>query len=168
MRQDYIEPEYIDGVYDKDGNQLIRPMNDTEKRFLNSFYEEVIGANFIHDSELSSLSKELKTLKKLENLTEDQEDELMRLQLEYYALADEVLLYPDSEDQKKLYGENNARNRCVYNRSKSIGILDELNEAIYDDHIVRNVYNNPEAAEQLLMNKIEPKLKTILRKKKKP
>lgn len=166
MRQDYIEPDYINGVYNREGERVIRPLNNEERKFLNAFYEEVIGANFKHDRELRSLHNELKILKSKKQLTEAEEVELLRLQLEYFARADEVLLYSDHEDQKKLYGENNSRNRCLYNRTKSIGILDELNDCTYDE-FHRNVYNHKDAADELLMNKIEPKLKTILRKKKK-
>lgn len=166
MRQDYIEPDYINGVYDKDGNQVIRSLNHTEKEFLNKFYEETVGANFIHDSDLKEINKRIKDYKRRDHLTEEESFDLMQLQMEYYAKADEVLLYPDHEDQKKLYGENNARNRCLYNRSKSIGILDELNDATYDE-FHKNIYNNPENAEKLLINNISKKPKTILRKKSK-
>ena len=166
MRQDYIETDYINGVKNKDGELVIRPLNEEEKTFLNSFYEEVIGANFMHDDILKELHKELKILKSKKELTVEEEAELMKLQLDYYARADDVLLYPESCDQKKLYGENNARNRCLYNRTKTAGILDELNDGTYDE-FHNNIYNDPNTAENLLINTIEPKLKTILRKKKK-
>ena len=166
MRQDYIEPDYVNGTFNSDGEMVIRPLNNEEKTFLNAFYEEVIGANFLHDCSLRKLHSQMKPLKAKDHLDEDEADMLKTLQKEYYERADEVLLYSDQEDQKKLYGENNARNRCIFNRTKSMGILDELNDATYDE-FHRNVYNNKDAADILLMNAIEPKLKTILRKKKK-
>ena len=169
MRQDYIEACYVNGTFDKDGAMVIRPLNHEEKTFLNSFYEEVVGANFNHDTilrELHSAMKPLKAKKKLGKLDSWDEDDLSRLQIEYYMRADEVLLYPGKEDQKKLYGENNARNRCLFNRTKSIGVLDELNNSTYDE-IHKKIYNNKDVADKLLINSIEPKIKTILRKKKK-
>lgn len=165
MRQDYIEPDYVNGTFNRDGEMVIRPLNTEEKKFLNAFYEEVIGSNFIHDNVLKKLHLEMMELKRKEILTEEESETLSRLQLEYYARADDVLLYPDHEDQKKLYGENNARNRCLYNRTKSIGILDELNDCTYDE-FHRNVYGDPDSAEELIINTIEPRTKTILRKKK--
>ena len=34
-RQDYMDTEYVNGVYDKEGNQLIRPLDEKEKeRFI--------------------------------------------------------------------------------------------------------------------------------------
>ena len=167
MRQDYIEPDYVNGTFNKDGEMVIRPLNEEEKTFLNSFYEEVIGANFMHDDLLKELHSALKVLKNKPQLTNEEPEDVERLQSEYYARADEVLLYPDACDQKKLYGENNSRNRCLYNRTKTAGILDELNDSTYDE-IHQNVYNNPEVGENIMINAIEPRLKTILRKKKKP
>lgn len=166
MRQDYIEPDYINGVYDANGNQVIRPLNDEEKTFLNSFYEEVIGANFMHNPKLKELHTKMKELKNKKTLNTDEKIELKGYQDEYYRIADEVLLYSDPDDQKKLYGENNARNRCIFNRIKSVDMLDELNDETYDE-IHRNMYNNPEIADRLLINKTEPVVKTILKKKKK-
>ena len=167
MRQDYIEPDYVNGVLDKDGNQVIRPLNKPEKDFLNAFYEEVIGANFMHDEILKELHKAMKPLKAKTTLTVQETDDLMRLQIEYYMRADEVLLISDPEEQKKIYGENNARNRCVYNRSKSIGILDALNDETYDE-FHKNAYNRHDSGENMIINLVEPRMKkTILRKKKK-
>lgn len=166
MRQDYIETDYINGAYDSKGRRVIRPLNEEEKEFLNSFYEEVVNANFMHDKQLRKIHNQIKELKNRDDLTTQEESKLETLQSEYYKRADEVLLYTDHEDQKKLYGENNARNRCLYNRTKSIGILDELNDGTYDEYH-KNIYSNPEAADKLLINKVESKLKTILRKKKK-
>lgn len=167
MRQDYIEPDYVNGTFNAAGEMVIRPLDAEEKTFLNSFYEEVVGANFQHSPELKSLYNKMKPLKKKKTLTDEEQNELMQLQLEYYAKADEVLLYSDGEDQKKIYGENNARNRCVYNRSKSMGILDELNNETYDE-FHKNAYNTRDAGEEMMINLIEPRVKkTILKKKKK-
>lgn len=165
MRQDYIEPDYVNGVRNANGEMVIRPLNDEEKKFLNSYYEEVIGANFLYDKELKDLYEEMKPLKKKKVLTSDEKSLLDNLQDKYHKRADEVLLYSDHEDQKKLYGENNARNRCLFNRTKSMGILDELNDSTYDE-FHRNLYNNPETADKILINTIEPATKTILRKRK--
>ena len=166
MRQDYIEPDYVNGVKGSDGEIVIRPLNEEEKDFLNSYYEEVIGANFLHDPELKRLNASLKPFKKRTELTPTEKREYKKLQKAYHKRANEVLLFPDHEDQKKLYGENNARNRCLFNRTKSIGILDELNDSTYDE-FHKNLYNNPEVADKILLNTIEPAVKTILRKKKK-
>lgn len=165
MRQDYIETEYINGVFDKDGNQVIRSLNCDEKDFLNKYYEEAVGANFLYDSELKSINQELRKLKSKRDLSKGELLELDKLQLEYYARADEVLLYPEHADQKKLYGENNTRNRCLFNRTKAVGILDELNDNVWDE-IHEQLYSDPRTGENIMINKVEKKLKNVLRKKK--
>lgn len=39
-----IETEYIDGVRDQDGNEVMRPLTREEKEFLNKFYKETVNA----------------------------------------------------------------------------------------------------------------------------
>lgn len=48
-RRDYIEPEYINGVFDGEGRQVIRPLTADEKEWLNKFYEETIVTSFNKD-----------------------------------------------------------------------------------------------------------------------
>lgn len=165
MRQEYMEVDYVDGVRNKDGELVIRALNDEERDFLNKFNEEVVGANFIHDSQLRGIYEKQKVFRNKDELTEDDEREIIRLQLEYCARADEALLYPNHEDQKKLYGENNARNRCLINRSKATGSLSELNDSTYDE-FHENVYNITDAADMLLINKIEKKEKKRRKRRK--
>ena len=160
VRQDYIETDYINGVYDKHGNQVIRALNDDELEFMNKFYEEAIGANFQHDTALRKLNKEIRRLKK-----EDPDSpELPDLQRRYNERAEEVLLYPDKEDQKKIYGENNSRNRCLYNKSKMLGALDVLDDEVYN-HLHNNIYNNPSATDDILINTIDKSFKKGKKKK---
>lgn len=56
-RKDYIEPDYVNGLYDNEGNELIRPLTEDEKAWLNQFYEETVVTNFYHDSDLKKLNK---------------------------------------------------------------------------------------------------------------
>lgn len=57
-RKDFIEVDYINGVYDKNGKQVIRPMTEAEKKWLNDFYEETVVTNFLHHPELRRLNQE--------------------------------------------------------------------------------------------------------------
>jgi len=173
-----MDTEYINGVYDDEGNELIRPLNYEEKTFLNTFYEEVVGANFIHDAELRRFKREMEKIKEKEELTDQDAQQLMHLQLMYCQRADEVLIYTDQEDQNALYGENNARNRCIFNIHKTTGFMEELSEESFDE-IHANVYSDPENSERLILSrarldgiiipekerKVNEKPKTKLRKK---
>lgn len=151
MRSDYIESDYINGVYDEKGNQVIRPLTDEEKQFLNDFYEETVNANFLHDTELRDIHKKVKELGQVKNPTQEQLEEFDYLNLLYQKRSDEALIYSNHKDQKKLYGENNARNRCAYNRAKASGMLRYIHEEYmnepepdyYDEGSQKNIYIDP-------------------------
>ena len=165
MRQDYIEPDYINGVRNEDGEMVIRPLTHKEKKFLNDYYEETINANFVHDEELKELSKRIKVLKKLENPTKDEIEEHDYLQMLYFERADEVLLYENDCEQKKIYGENNARNRCLYNRTKASGGLIPFNTDEYDEEIENSMYYDPETGRNIYIDPIEYQRKQALKKR---
>ena len=44
-RQDYMDTSYVNGVKDKDGNTVIRGLNEEEKKFLSQFYKEWLNAD---------------------------------------------------------------------------------------------------------------------------
>lgn len=56
-RKDYIELDYLDGAFDKDGKQVIRALNREEQDWLKRFYEEEVNANFQYSTELKNLNK---------------------------------------------------------------------------------------------------------------
>lgn len=141
-RQDYMEPDYINGVKNDDGDLVIRPLNEEEKEFLNKFYEETVNANFLHSDELRDIHNQIKELEQIENPTEEDLEQHMYLRFLYEQQADDSLLYSGEKQQKKIYGENNARNRDLYNRAKASNILTELNNETYDE--CQNEYINYE------------------------
>lgn len=162
-RFDFIEADYINGVYDDDGNCLIRPCTEEEKRFLNDFYAETVITNFYHHPELRKLHNKkkalvnndpnIKKLKKQSKVTKDKEEnrrlkELVKevksqlkekhketideIDKEIEKIRKKVLLYPNKEDHKQFYHENNKRNRCVFNRSKTNFTIDYYDPEDYD------------------------------------
>jgi hypothetical protein len=159
MRADYIEPDYVNGVRNENGEMVIRPLNAEEKKFLNQFYEEVIGANFLHSPEMKEVKARMKEIEGLTNPTDEELDEFMHLQAEYFKLADDILFYTKDKDQKKIYGENNARNRCIYNRSKASGGLLSLNPEIYDEDEDSSPYYDPETGEYTYLDETDRKRK---------
>lgn len=44
-RRYFIDTDYIDGVYNEDGTQAMRGLNDEEKAWLNQFYKEDVCAS---------------------------------------------------------------------------------------------------------------------------
>ncbi len=173
-RKDYIEPDYINGVYDKDGNQVIRPMTEKEKAWLNQYYEETIVTNFYHDKELKNLNqlkksiiedetvkwlmdvvkvlkkdnnpdkKRIRELKEIIKLTKKQNEELYAddlylIEEELKKARKEKLLYPDKEDHKQFYTENNARNNCIFNKSRITNRLIHLDIEDYDNLLLDKI-----------------------------
>lgn len=61
-REDYIEPDYVDGIRDSKGNLVIRALNENEKEFLNKFYAETIVTDFLYHPELKRLNNKKKML----------------------------------------------------------------------------------------------------------
>jgi hypothetical protein len=61
-REDYIEPDYVNGVRDESGKMVIRPLTNEEKEFLNDFYAETIITDFLHDPDLKILWNKKKSL----------------------------------------------------------------------------------------------------------
>lgn len=97
-RQDYMDVEYVDGVYDKHGNQVIRKLTDDEKDFLAQFYKERLNAD--------------------------------RSNSEHYHT---------DEEWKEIYKENNARNRCLLNKTKKMGTLDSFDVKTSDKRFVKEI-----------------------------
>lgn len=164
-----MDTEYINGVRNEDGELVMRPLTDEEKEFLNKFYQETVNANFLHDPELKSLHNKIKEVQQLDNPTEEDFERLDYLNLLYLEKAEEALLYSGEKDQKRIYGENNARNRCLYNRSKSSGSLSHIEDTQYNDEDESNsIYVCKDSGKNILKDKIELKKekKYILRKKK--
>lgn len=154
-RKEYIEPLYINGVVNEEGEVVIRALNEDEKAFINQYYEETVVTNFLHDPELKRLNQirksiieddgikrmkeqltdlkkssdksakeRIRELSEIIRLTKKQNeeiycDELRKIESQMKRRRKEVLLYPDKEDHKIFYNENNARNSCILNRSKS-------------------------------------------------
>lgn len=154
-REDYIEPEYINGVRDSEGKLVIRPLTESEKKFLNDFYSETIVTDFLHHPELRQLNdkkrnlintseivnlrkeinilkqdskknkEEIDRLKEIIEITKDQNMEVCRDKLDVIenrmkVLREQTLLYPDKEDHKVFYNDNNSRNNCLLNKLKSM------------------------------------------------
>ena len=69
QRHEFIETSYISGVYNQDGSQVIRPLNDSEKDWLNNYYKEFVHGTFNTDAESTRMFKKTRTLtKKKENV----------------------------------------------------------------------------------------------------
>jgi hypothetical protein len=200
-RKDYIEPEYINGVFGEDGKQVIRALTPEEKEWLNKYYEETVVTNFYHDPDLKKLNrhkksiivddtvrtmqdqvkelqkdketnkKRIRELKEIIRLTKKQNEETYSEALEdveeaLQELREQVLLYPDKEDHKEFYNHNNARNNCIFNKTRIMGKLTDLNIEEYDAYVANTIKDLdteflPDENEEINFDKVEEILEEV-------
>ena len=144
-RNNVIEAQYIDGVFNKKGELVIRPCTEEEKEWLNQFYEETVVTNFLHGKGMREKSREIKSIihcdeykkylelekaeknpkkkseyaemKKLirKQNLEIHSEEINTLKEELQDLREKYLMFSNPEDHKKFYRENNKRNNDLMN-----------------------------------------------------
>ena len=61
-RKDFIEVDYINGLYDENGKEIMRPLTEEEKSWLNKFYSETLITDFLYDNKIRRLHKLKKDL----------------------------------------------------------------------------------------------------------
>lgn len=137
LRHDQIETSYIHGVKDENGKVVIRPLNKDEKKFLNKFYKETVHCNLSND-EIKDLNKKIKALKRQYKDqfkdTGKYPSEVIKLEKKVETLRKKMdLFYTNKEDVNKIYSEQNAANRCIFNKSKTEGLLSGLDMTQYDE-----------------------------------
>ena len=106
--------------------------------------------NIIEDKTVQKLKKELKTLKsekaekkkikeqqEIIKLTKQQNEETYKqeledIEIELQELREDILLYPDREDHKQFYNDNNRRNSCLYNMAKKTYKLLSIDSEEYE------------------------------------
>ena len=129
--------------------------------------------------------KQIKDLKEIIKITKKQNeetyaDELYEIEKELQELRDEHLLYPDKEDHKQFYNANNARNSCIFNRSRMMNKLFDLDADEFESFMANKAQNEDteeslifglereqyEEAEERIEN-IMDEVKTYIKKKSK-
>jgi hypothetical protein len=63
-RKHLIETSYINGIYNDNGEKVIRALTVDEKDFLNSYYKEFVHGTFVTDEESTRLFKHARKLTK--------------------------------------------------------------------------------------------------------
>ena len=71
-----------------------------------------------------------------EQNTEKHASALRKIEIEMQKVRDMVLLYPNKEDHKQFYNENNKRNVCMYTDAKKKGTLLEFDSDAYDSFML--------------------------------
>lgn len=182
VRNDYIETDHINGVYNENDEQVIRPFTEEEKAWYNQFYEETVITNFwfndklkelklkkqkiVNTNEIRELSRrikesktnkekdDLKEIKKLckEQIEEDNYDELEKINSTIRSVQKEVLLMKTDEQRRECFRDNNVRNRCLYNNRKKRGHLIDLDA--YPDVLMSNRIDDQNPEEILIAREV--------------
>ena len=110
-RKDYIEPDHIDGIYDQYGNELMRPLTEEEKQWLNNFYSETIVTDFLHHPDLKKLNRLRRSI--------IEDDTVKTLK----------------EEKKELQKDKQANRKRIREISQIISLTKKQNEEIYADKL---------------------------------
>lgn len=163
IRADYIEAEYINGVYDEKGNQLIRPLNDEEKEFLNKFYEETVVTNMDYNEDIVKLKRKKKMMlecdqikqlrdkmKKIkENMNEHHDPQAYRELKKYRAIIRVVLQQNEDKNYEKIKDINKELEEL---RQKTLLYPDKADHKVFyhDNYARRNCIFNRTKVRKLL------------------
>lgn len=150
-RSDYIEPDYINGVFNDKGKEVIRPLTEVEKEWLNQFYGEFVAMS---DSQLNPTDEIMEYMKEKakcrKKIAKIRKEEKVHINSEINFLksritdieacldflrAEQGVLHPTCDQQRDLYNLNNTRNFCVYNNRKARGMLIDLTTETYDSFV---------------------------------
>ncbi len=117
---------YVEGVKRGD-EQVIRPLNEDEKEWLNKFNGEYYGASFdkddtnnlhnnrVDDVTIYNIRQDISELRKLA-AKESDPDEAREL---YAELEEQIEYLKEVYPKKKCQDDNNSRNRCLLNTGKA-------------------------------------------------
>lgn len=72
-------------------------------------------------------------------LTDEEKDWLDQFYKELMSDFRDPVFYTDPDAQRKLYSENNARNRCLYNQVKKTGKLIKIDPKEYDEITLKRI-----------------------------
>lgn len=165
-RWDYIEfDEYLDGVKDKDGKQVMRPLTDDEKSWLNSFCKNTVHASFEIPEEVKKEKLKLKKLKSKHSAYKNENKKEHKEVKDQIKLIEKMMkkagnLYYKEEDMKKVYAENYSRNHDLFNKCKVSGNLiyvDTKNPSELDRLTSESI--TADDAENMMMQFLDKKIK---------
>lgn len=150
-RTDYIETDYVNGVKDQHGREVIRPLTEDEKAWLDQYYGEHVANSdrslnpteeiMQYMKQKSEIKKEIARVRREEGVKTNSYIEYKKGKIEEIEKALDFLreeagvFNPTCDEQRKLYSTNNSRNFCVYNNRKARGMLLDLTTETYDSFI---------------------------------
>lgn len=138
-KKDFIETDYVNGIYSEDGSEVMRALTKEEKDFLMNFYKETVHAKPDINEKTKKLTIRIKSaikrykinskkLGKKDPYVKNVKYYINRLLKEFKKEKEKLgSLYCDFFECREIYSENYKRNICAYNRiSNSKGMIEDL------------------------------------------
>jgi hypothetical protein len=173
-RQEFIEADYVNGIYDENGNEKMRPLTDHERDWLSQFYAETEHGNFKKTQEIEAQEKRYKQLcRELKDKRKHQSDSWVlatkaEIEEAYKKLvhlrAETNTFYPDDEDRHEIFNTGNKRKEDIYTLAKATKRLVNIDLAEMDQFTSKA--EKDIEAEKLVLDYLGP-AKKVLRKRKK-
>lgn len=155
-RSDLIDFDYLDKLSERELEFLNKFVSETiitdfnhhpeMKKLIRQKKQIIEDATYLSiKREIESLKKRprknekrIKELKKTLKLIKDQNqeiyaDKLADIEEALQELREKYLLFPDKNDHKQFYNENNSRNTCMLNRAKTMNKLDNIDDTAYEE-----------------------------------
>ncbi len=147
-RRDEIETEYIHGIYDDKGNEVIRPLNHSELQWLNNFYGEFVNVDFYNNEEIKSLKHIQKIIGDIVSPTEMDKVAFDYINILISQAWDSNFLNT-GKHKSACIEKNNKRNTDLFAVSKASGKLQSLTDEAFEE-VHDSIYNNPEISDLIL------------------
>ena len=167
-RRDYLDNTYyVNGVKNSKNKQVMRPLNEEEKEFLNKFNAEYYGASFEQDDsknlhQYKADKKQLKavrdSIRELKSMIKELEkkggnrDKLKVLYKEVEATREQLT---ELNPKLKCTDSNNQRNSCLLNIGKA---TNEVKFVAWDE-LDQDEIGTPDIELLYLLNDIEKEKK---------
>jgi hypothetical protein len=174
-RQDFIEAEYVNGVYDSKGNERIRPMTKEEIEWLSRFYQETEHSTFQSNEQIrkqealyKQLCRDFKAHKKYMSFEESQSfrEKVDEAYNELVHLRSETnTFYPDDNDRREIYTKSNRRREDIFNRAKVTNNLISLDLPEFDQFTSRA--EKDISGENLVLDYLKKPVKKVVRRRRK-
>lgn len=174
-RQDFIEADYVEGVFDRKGNMVIRPMTQEEIDWLSRFYQETEHSTFQTNEKIKKqedlykqLCRDFKANKKYMSFEESQSfrEKIDGAYQKLVQLRSETnTFYPEDEDRREIYTKSNRRREDIFNRAKVTNNLISLDIPEFDQFTSRA--EKDINSEHLVLDYLKKPVKKVIRRRKK-
>lgn len=173
-RKDYVELDYLNGVKNENGEQVIRALTQEERDWIQRFYQETEHVNFQKTKQIQQEREDYKQLKKeykelKDKFSREAAELKSKIETKYKSIVElreqTGTFYTEDKDRQALFDRDYERRMDLFNNAKSSGNLIYYDSNEYDKF--ESESEKDVNAEDLLMEHLtEPIKKRTTRTKK--